>query len=93
MSQAIHQDNSISDEILGVILTEGGIDRAKLTPDATLETLGLSSIDMVMAMMTIEEKFGVYIPLDGELAEAKNLENFVDRLAQRIIQERAKSAG
>ena len=92
MNQPIQDASTISKEILEVILAEGGVDRAKLTPDATLETLGLASIDLVMALMTIEEKFGIYIPLDAELSEAKNLEGFVDSVSRRIVKERAQSA-
>jgi acyl carrier protein len=92
VSEPSQDVRAISTEILEVILAEGGVDRTRLTPDATLETLGLASIDLVMALMTIEEKFGVYIPLDNELTEAKNLEDFVDSVAGRIVKERSASA-
>jgi acyl carrier protein len=78
----------ISAEIMTLILKEGGIDPAKLTPDATIETLGLVSIDLVMALLTVEEKFGVYVSLDGELQESKNLQEFVDAVAGRVVRQR-----
>jgi acyl carrier protein len=42
-----------------------------------------------MILMALEQKFGVYIPIDGDLADAKNLNGFIDLLASRIITKRA----
>jgi acyl carrier protein len=80
---------SLSEEILDVIATEGMIDRAKFTPDATLQSLEVASVDVVMILMAIEEKFGVYVPIDGEIAESPNLQSFVNSLADRILESRA----
>ena len=33
-------------------------------------------MDIVMILMAIEEKFGVYVPIDGQIAEAKDLTSF-----------------
>jgi acyl carrier protein len=93
MTQALPDSSAMAAEIMDVILKEGGIDAAQLTPDATLETLGLASIDLVMALLTIEEKFGVYISLDNELSQSKNLGEFVDSIVRRIQTERAKTGG
>ena len=76
------------EQILDVIINEGKIDRSSITPDATLQMLEIQSIDVVMILMTIEEKFGVYIPIDGAIADAKDLAGFVDSVADRILQER-----
>jgi acyl carrier protein len=92
MTQALPDSGAMSAEIMDVILKEGGIEPARLTPEATFETLGLASIDVVMALLTIEEKYGVYIPLDNELSQAKNLGEFVERVARRVQAERAKSS-
>ncbi len=77
------------DQILEVIVSEGKIDRARATPDATLESLEIQSIDIVMILMAIEEKFGVYVPIDGSIAEAKDLNGFVQQIESRILAERA----
>ena len=93
MDQKVEPGRPIADEILEVIFQEGMVDRAKLTPEATLESLGVESIDLVMTLLTLEERFGVYIPLDGELVEAKNLQAFVESIARRVVTEREKRAG
>ena len=52
-------------EIKEVIASEGMVDISKITPDATIESLDLKSVDIVMILTALEEKFNVYIPMDG----------------------------
>lgn len=81
--------SQMREELLDLIAKEGLIDRAKLTPEATLETLGFASYDMVMILMAIEEKYSVYLPVDAEISEVKTLEQLLDILIRRIEQEQA----
>lgn len=78
----------VYDEVVELIVTEGMVDREKVTPDATFETLGLKSIDIVMILTAVEEKFDVYIPMDGSIAEAKDLKSFIDGVLARITAEK-----
>ncbi len=80
--------DSLAAQIFEVIVSEGKIDPAKATPDATLASLEVQSIDIVMILMAIEEKFGVYVPIDGGMAEAKDLSGFVRQIESRILAER-----
>jgi acyl carrier protein len=52
----------LANQIIDVIVKEGMVDREKATLDATIESLDLKSIDIVMILTAIEEKFDVYIP-------------------------------
>ncbi|MGA7656791.1 MAG: phosphopantetheine-binding protein, partial [Methylocella sp.] len=61
----------LANQIIDVIVKEGMVDREKATLDATIESLDLKSIDIVMILTAIEEKFDVYIPMDGPFHEAK----------------------
>jgi len=74
----------LREELLGVIAKEGLIDRAKLTPDATLESLNFASYDMVMILMAIEEKYNVYLPVDSDISEVKTLDELLTLLTARI---------
>jgi len=56
--------------------------------DATIESLDLKSIDIVMILTAIEEKFDVYIPMDGPFHEAKNIRDLIDAIAAYIIKEK-----
>ncbi len=76
-------------EIVDVIVKEGMIDRDKVTPDATIESLDLKSIDIVMILTAIEEKFDVYIPMDGPFHEAKDIKSLIDAIAAYIIKEKS----
>lgn len=78
----------VYDQVVDLIVTEGMVDRDKVTPDATFETLGLKSIDIVMILTAVEEKFDVYIPMDGAIAEARDLKSFIDGVLQRIASEK-----
>jgi len=80
--------SKLAEEVLEVIITEGKIDRSKITSNATLESLEVQSIDVVMILMAIEEKFSVYIPIDGSIAEAKDLTSFVSSVVERILEKR-----
>jgi acyl carrier protein len=93
MTQALRDSGATSAEIMDVIHKKGRIDFARLAPEATLESLGLASIDLVMALLTIEEKYGVNTFLDNELSQAKNLGEFVESVACGVQTERAKGAG
>jgi acyl carrier protein len=77
----------VYEQVVDLIVSEGMVDRDKVTPDATFETLGLKSIDIVMILTAVEEKFDVYIPMDGSIAEAKDLQSFIDGVMQRISSE------
>jgi len=78
------------DEIIDVIAAEGMVDKSKITPDATIESLDLKSVDIVMILTALEEKFNVYIPMDGSLQEAKDVKSLIEALADHIEKEREK---
>ena len=87
--EPVASDNSkMYDEIIDVICKEGMVDREKLQPEATIESLDLKSIDIVMILTAIEEKFDVYIPMDGSFQEAKTVQDLIDALAEHVKKEK-----
>ena len=78
------------EDIIEVIVKEGMVDRDKVRPDATIESLDLKSIDLVMILTEIEEKFDVYIPMDGSFQDAKDVQGLIDAIAVHIIKEKEK---
>jgi acyl carrier protein len=74
----------ITERLLTVISKEGMVDRDKLSMDASLDTLGVISADVVVILLAIEEEFGVYIPVDSELSETKTVGDLVAVLASHI---------
>jgi acyl carrier protein len=85
-----NDQQAMIDQILDVIATEGMIPREKLQDDATIESLGLKSIDLVMILTAIEEKFDVYIPMDGSFQEAKDLKGLVEAISAHILKEKTE---
>ena len=79
-------DKSLLEKIIDVIVEEGMVERDKVVPTATIETLGLDSIEVVMILNGVEEKFEVYIPMDGEITEARNLAELVGILAKQVLE-------
>ncbi|MGH6813220.1 MAG: acyl carrier protein [Methylocella sp.] len=79
----------LANQIIDVIVKEGMVDREKATLDATIESLDLKSIDIVMILTAIEDKFDVYIPMDEPFHEARNIGDLVDAIAAYIGKEKS----
>lgn len=71
------------DEILAIIAQEARIDRERLTPDATLASLDIASLDVVSVLFTIEDQFGLEIPVE-DMAPAETLGQFVDIIMGKV---------
>ena len=56
----------MSEKVKDIIEKELGVEREKLTPEASfIEDLGADSLDIVELVMAFEEEFGVEIPDDA----------------------------
>jgi acyl carrier protein len=53
------------EELIDIMAEEALMDRAKLQPSATLEDIGLDSVDLVSVVFAIEEKYGIEIAEDA----------------------------
>jgi acyl carrier protein len=56
------------DEILDIVAQKAMIERRRLTADAKLGDLNVSSLDMVEIMFALEEKFGIELPFNANIA-------------------------
>jgi acyl carrier protein len=54
--------SSVQDTVFDIIAKESGIDRSKITPDATLKDLEIQSLDAVQIIFEIEDHFKVTMP-------------------------------
>ncbi len=89
MDSVANDKAKLFDDIVDVICKEGMVERDRVKPDATMESLDLKSIDIVMILTAIEEKFDVYIPMDGSFQEAKTVQDLVEALAAHIQKEKS----
>jgi acyl carrier protein len=77
-------DPATLEKLLEIIAKEGMIERAKLTMDATLESLGVKSPDLLVVLMAVEEQFGIYVPVDDTFSEAQTLKDLLNALAVHL---------
>ncbi|MBZ0217970.1 MAG: acyl carrier protein [Fimbriimonadaceae bacterium] len=78
------EDPTRLQQIITIIEEDGAIEREKITPEATLETMGLASMDVVMILMGVEEKLDIYLPMDAELTSARNMSEFVSAIDKAL---------
>ncbi len=64
-------DDRAIGEIIDIVAKETGLDRALLTPDATVDALGVSSLDMTQAIFALETHFDIELPVIPERAGAE----------------------
>ena len=77
-------DQKIYDALKEVLVTRLRVEEGQIKPDADLfEDLGLDSIDMMTAVMAIEEQFGIEVS-DDEVEGVKTLQQAVDLLTQKV---------
>jgi acyl carrier protein len=68
--------------VLDVIAEEALVDRAKLVPEATLESLGIASLDVISIVFALEEKFGVVLE-QSDFESVESLGQMVDVILDR----------
>jgi acyl carrier protein len=56
---------TITDVLRGVIAKQAHLDPSAVTPESVLSELGVTSLDLVEIIMTIEDKYDVTIPVDA----------------------------
>ncbi|MBK6802806.1 phosphopantetheine-binding protein [Novosphingobium sp.] len=72
------------EEILDIIAHEAKLDRAALVPGATMESLGIPSLDMVEILFEVEERFGIYVPMGEEMVDTVYLHDLIRVLADQM---------
>jgi len=74
------------DSILDVIAEESLVERSALAPDATLESLGIQSLDIISIVFALEDKFGIVLE-QSEFEGVTTVKQLVD-----IIEVKANAA-
>ena len=54
--------SSVQDTVFDIIAKEANIDRAKITPQATLKDLEIQALDVVQIIFEIEDHFKISLP-------------------------------
>jgi acyl carrier protein len=69
-----------ADEILDIVAQEALVDRVKLTPDATLGSLGIASLDIISIVFALEDRFGVVLE-QSEFEHVRTVSDLVALIA------------
>ncbi len=75
--------NDVAERVKDILAEECAVDRAALTDEARLDAVGISSVDMVQVIFSIEEAFGVSISEDDlslDLATVGEVTSAIQRI-------------
>jgi len=84
MSETSINTGSIEDQLLDIVAKEGLIERDKLHMDAELASYSIPSADFVLILMEIEDRWGVYLPVDEDLTSAKTVRDLIEMVKRKI---------
>ena len=70
------------DKLNEILAEQLGVDEDSITAQTTIDDLGADSLDLVEAVMNIEEAFGVNID-DDEIENLKTVGDFLDYIANK----------
>ena len=62
-------DVSVEEKVRAIIAEQAMLDVADVTPDSTLESLGVDSLGLVEAIFAIEEAFDISVPFNANTPE------------------------
>ncbi len=60
---------SVEDRVRAIIAEQAVLDVADVTPDSSLESLGIDSLGLVEAIFAIEEAFDISVPFNANAPE------------------------
>ena len=65
---------SISDRVIAIIAEQAVLEPSDVTPDSTLEALGIDSLGLVESIFAIEEAFDISIPFNANEPEKSDFD-------------------
>ena len=79
-------------ETLKNILTEKfSVPEEKIRADATLDALGLDSLDLIEVLFEVEEAFDIRVPQDGAAIRAATIQELLDTITGLVEPQHAAS--
>lgn len=65
---------SIQDRVIAIIAEQAVLDPSDVTPDSTLEDLGIDSLGLVESIFAIEEAFDITVPFNANAPEESDFD-------------------
>lgn len=76
---------SIRDRVIEIIAEQAMLDRAEVTPDRTLDDLGIDSLGLVESIFVIEEEFDISVPFNANAPEESEFDiSSVDAIIRAV---------
>jgi acyl carrier protein len=79
---------SLEQDLIDLVAKEALVDVEKLKKDATLEEIGLDSVDLVSVVFAVEDKYGVTIG-ENDLEKSATLGQMLDLIQAKIAEKAA----
>jgi len=70
------------EKVSKVLADNRGISQSEITPDTTLEDLGLDSLDTFEIVMTLEEEFNITIDTNDPIKKVSDLVDLIDNMTK-----------
>ena len=83
---------SLEQELIELVSKEALVDIEKLKTDATLEEIGLDSVDLVSVVFAVEDKYGVSIG-ENDLEKTATLGDMLNLITKKIDEKAAAEKG
>ncbi|MBE1294829.1 acyl carrier protein [Phycobacter azelaicus] len=65
---------SIQDKVIEIIAEQAVLEPSDVTPESTLEDLGIDSLGLVESIFAIEEEFDISIPFNANAPEESDFD-------------------
>ncbi|MEL7092825.1 MAG: acyl carrier protein [Pseudomonadota bacterium] len=65
---------SVKDKVIEIIAEQAVLEPSDVTPDSTLESLGIDSLGLVESIFAIEEEFDIQIPFNANEPTASDFD-------------------
>ncbi len=79
--------SSVQDTVFDIIARESGIDRERITPDATLKALEIQSLDAVQIIFEIEDHFKITMPDRDPNFDTESVKGLVDAVEKLVAEQ------
>jgi acyl carrier protein len=84
---------TVFERIQTILMEKFHVPQEKIRPDATLESLGLDSLDLIEVLFEVEEAFNIRVPQDGAAAvKAATLQDIIDNVEKLAAPEGVQQA-
>ena len=82
---------SIQDRVIEIIAEQAVLEPSDVTPDSTLEDLGIDSLGLVECIFAIEEEFDISVPFNANEPtksdfDISNVKSIVDGIKELMVE-------